>query len=366
MLLARPMVEKAEQLEGHPLPWRYETPPWLPRDRYPRLWRVLRYPNFLSIPLITLWGWRMVRRHGIEVIFTVPWYGEFFIAAYLLHRLTKLPLFVYIMDVWSEGESRIGRIGGFIASYFEPKIVNAAHHLWMIGPQMAEYYRTRYGVAGHPLSNVVDVEVYARERTRAVAVRPSLNDNVRVVHTGNIYRMNDDAVRNLMGVLQDERLAEAGLHNVRLELYTGQSVQALGESYDISPKSWLKLSYADLADIPSIQCQADILFLPMTFDASWKTMISTSFLTKLPEYLASGTPILVHAPSYATAAIYARQHDCALVVDTQDPDVLATAIQRLATDTALRTRLSANAISVAERYHDRRIVVAEFLGTFTE
>jgi glycosyltransferase involved in cell wall biosynthesis len=85
-----------------------------------------------------------------------------------------------------------------------------------------------------------------------------------------------------------------------------------------------------------------------------------AFPTKLAEYLAAGRPIIVHAPSYATAASYVREHDCGVVVDRPDVEALVEAIDQLLGDDQRASELGLRSRQVARENHDRRDVVARF------
>jgi glycosyltransferase involved in cell wall biosynthesis len=61
------------------------------------------------------------------------------------------------------------------------------------------------------------------------------------------------------------------------------------------------------------------------------------------EYLASGRPIIAHAPPDSFVSWYFRKHDCGIVVDQNNSQVLADAIDRLLADDQLRRRISENA-----------------------
>ena len=75
----------------------------------------------------------------------------------------------------------------------------------------------------------------------------------------------------------------------------------------------------------------------------------------MPEYLAAGRPILVHAPSYSYVANYARKEGFGLVVDRLDSGLLRRAILDLKHDAKLCHRLVTNAKKVAKK-HDAAIL----------
>jgi hypothetical protein len=105
---------------------------------------------------------------------------------------------------------------------------------------------------------------------------------------------------------------------------------------------------------------ADILLLPVNFDAHSVRYIRLSMPTKVPSYLVSGTPILVYGPSGTAQVDYARGAGWGHVVDRQDRTALMTAIRRLAGDLALRQDLSATARRVAADRHDSATVRTGF------
>ena len=360
MLLAQANVRWAERVDGQPLPWRYETAPW-PAVEGHFIWR-FRYPvRAALIPLIAAGAVRMIKRHRIEAIFSVLYYGEFFVAAYLAHRLTGCPLYAYVMDDWLSNARHHGRTLGWLAERYMPRIARSADRLWAISPAMVEDWRRRYGVQADVLWHSVDLSAF--ERARNARSQAYADGRLSVVNLGSIYGVNVAPLQNLLAAIVKLRNGPAWPNEIRLRLYTAQPIDWLRQ-LGIMPEPWMEVMRATPDQVPQVLTNADVLFLPLAFDERWAQVVRTSFPTKLAEYLASGTPTLIHAPVHAMAATYARQHDCALVVDTQDPDVLAAAIQQLASDTALRARLSANAVAVAERHHDREKVVTEFLKAF--
>jgi glycosyltransferase involved in cell wall biosynthesis len=98
------------------------------------------------------------------------------------------------------------------------------------------------------------------------------------------------------------------------------------------------------------QRAADVLFLPLAFHSTIQEVLRTSAPGKLAEYLASGRPILVHAPAETFIAGHFRSHRAGIVVDTPDPQRLAGALRDIAGDAALRDSLRSSALALAELY----------------
>jgi glycosyltransferase involved in cell wall biosynthesis len=109
-----------------------------------------------------------------------------------------------------------------------------------------------------------------------------------------------------------------------------------------------------MREMPGIQMEADLLFLPLAFNSPYPELVRTSATTKLGEYLAARRPVLVHAPPDSFVSWYFRRYDCGLVVDESDPARLAEGIERVLGDAGLRRLLSANAWERARADFDIR------------
>ena len=114
------------------------------------------------------------------------------------------------------------------------------------------------------------------------------------------------------------------------------------------------------SEMPRIQSQADILFLPLSWHTKSPEIINTATPGKLTEYLIGGRPILIHAPKESYLVEYAKENDFALVVDEENVDQLANAIRRLLTDQELSNRLIRNAQATFLKNHDITKTVEKF------
>ncbi len=92
-----------------------------------------------------------------------------------------------------------------------------------------------------------------------------------------------------------------------------------------------------------------MLFLPLAFASGIPEVIRTSAPAKLGEYLASGVPLLVHAPRDSFVTWYVRKHHCGIVSDTPDPATLLSRLEQLLDDPELRRTTTANAVRCAHR-----------------
>ena len=115
--------------------------------------------------------------------------------------------------------------------------------------------------------------------------------------------------------------------------------------------------------MPDILATADALLLPFSFDDQQQEVVSTSLPSKTAPYLASGVPVLVHAPPYATITRMATSEGWAEVVNEPSIERLADALQRLANDKSLRKRLVENALRIARARYDLTRHRAQFIAS---
>jgi glycosyltransferase involved in cell wall biosynthesis len=86
--------------------------------------------------------------------------------------------------------------------------------------------------------------------------------------------------------------------------------------------------------------------------------------TKLFEVMAAGRPVLLAARGEAADLV--RRAGCGLVVSPSDPAALAGAMEQLASDPALVTRLGAAGRSYVERHHARAVAADGWLALLAE
>ena len=311
--------------------------------------------NRLLIPWTVWRGVRLVYKEKIEAIFTVPW-DHFTVAAYFIHKITGRPLYMYIMDD-PAGRRSFGGLQPMAYALLMPRIVRACKRVWGVSEGMCEYFEKAYGVKCLPLLPLVDLESFrvgsAKRPVRA-------NDTFHIVYTGSIYGAQLDALRRLVQVVDQESErsgdAQAG---IRLTLYTSATAGAL-EKMGLAGKN-VRRDEVKPEDIPSVMAEADVAFLPFSFEPDMRHIVETSIPSKIAEYLASGVPILAHAPSYSTVARYCRRYGCGLVVDEPNEDALRSALIRLGSDAVLRMELAAKSREAARKNHDASQIAPAFL-----
>jgi glycosyltransferase involved in cell wall biosynthesis len=98
--------------------------------------------------------------------------------------------------------------------------------------------------------------------------------------------------------------------------------------------------------------QSDLLFLGLSFNTAYPDVIRTASPAKLPEYMASGRPILIHAPEGSHVARYGREGGFCEVVDVADDDELQAGIVRVLSDPQLAEERAVRAQELARQVHE--------------
>jgi len=118
--------------------------------------------------------------------------------------------------------------------------------------------------------------------------------------------------------------------------------------------------------IRDLRAIADVLFLPMTFDAAGRNNMTVSFPSKFTDYTATGLPLLIYGPPYSSAVRWARSFDdVAEIVDRESVDALREAIARIAADHDRRAALAGRAVAIGRQCFDpegARAALAAALG----
>jgi hypothetical protein len=100
----------------------------------------------------------------------------------------------------------------------------------------------------------------------------------------------------------------------------------------------------------AMRAEANVLYLPMTFEEQERPNMSVSFPSKLAEYTATGLPILIQGPAYCSAVRWARENPGTTeVVSEPGGAALLLSLHRLA-DPAHRRSLARQAMETGRRY----------------
>lgn len=272
------------------------------------------------------------------------------------------PLVIHMMDDWPAVMHRRGLLAPWLrrrALAALASLMSRASVRMAISHEMGREYRGRYGYEFSVFHNVVERAAWAGVSREEWSVATP----ARVVYAGSIVA---NAQRR---ALHDVCRAVAGLRASGVAVFIevhAPADQARHLAEDSTLEDVLRLFPVPTdAELPSLLTQADVLVLPSNFDRFSARYVRLSMPTKVPAYMMSGTPILVHGPSASAVARYALEAAWGWVHGVNDVTSLAAALRHLLSDIATRERLGRCAKEVAEREHDAAVVKPAFWATLT-
>lgn len=310
------------------------------RNYHNYLRRFLRsgLPYFISL-IITAKIIRIVKKEKIDCILSVFPDPAFFIASFFAHKFTRKSLFIYMHDTWEDGFANRRHLHGFMAGIFEKKIFCSASKAFVVSKPLRDLYAKKYGIQSIVLPHCIDLPKNVLNQTSMSSKEPKL---VNIVFTGDIYHTNLDSLKNMVNTINSMS------SKYKLIICTPVSLPTL-QGWGIDESENIDIRFVSREEAILLQRQATILFLPLAFNnnIASKTELATAFPTKTIEYMISGVPILIHAPSNYYISKYAMEEEWGFTVNDLNPDSIKEAIIALADDRKLREKLVENALEVA-------------------
>lgn len=298
---------------------------------------------------IILRGKRIIQKENIKLILGYSDYGSAFLSTYLLHKITKKPFFLFFYDLYYGNKFFLPyRV---LARFLEPKLFRNAEKIFVMSEALQAYYQKKYKREIFIVRNSIPIK----------GLKPEMHFNLRepykIIFTGTVDWPQIGAIKDLIKAI--EKIHE---FKIQLWLYTPHSRKFLSK-YGIFESKKVIFAQGLPQDMPQIQKSADILFVPLSFKTKFPLLINTSSPGKTYDYLISGRPILVHAPSDSYSTWYAKKHGFALVVDKEDIEELKKAVVNLVRNKDLVETLVDRAWRTAVLNHDAH-KTAKFFKSF--
>jgi glycosyltransferase involved in cell wall biosynthesis len=292
------------------------------------------------------------------LLYTILGSNEMMELAEKLRVRFSLPLVVHIMDDWPSVIYR----GGLFSFWQRRKkdrllqhLMNVAAGRFAICQDMAEAYEVRYKKPFQWFQNAIDVAAVQRFVKNPLIV----GSPIRVAYLGSVFP--NAQLQSLI----DCCTAVQALHHeglpIRMEIYSpSHATEQYRERLVVGTAISLQDNIADDEVFFRTLQGLDMLVLPVNFDEDTIQFIRYSMPTKVPAYLAVGTPILVYGPAEVAQVSYATKAGWGMTVTVRDMGALKDALMRLATDMPLRQELSDRARQMAAAHHDARVVREQF------
>lgn len=252
----------------------------------------------------------------------------------------KKPIVFHMMDDWP---STISEKGPF-KNYWKKKIdgefrqmLNRCSVLLSISGYMADEYKRRYGKSFTTFHNPIDVAFWksCQRTSYSIPAKPEL------LYAGRIGPGIQNSLETIAAATDLVNI-QYGI-DISFVLQT-ESKPAWVDNYK-SARYRAPVAYEEL---PRVFAEADMLILPYDFSADSIKFIGFSMPTKAPEYMASGTPVIVFAPEVTAIVKDAEKNKWGKVVTENNIEKLALAISELCRNEDERGSMAQRAVEMAE------------------
>ena len=265
-----------------------------------------------------------------DVVITVS-HGVIWFAAYLLSRITKIPLVLICHDdiIQFNGSHRLFR--GLVYRRFKQMYIHSLQ-VFPICDSMEEGYRKHFGKKGVPLyptrspSSVIKTSEEVMSRNKAF--------DYTIGFAGSIVTQEYAQMLSSLSIV----LSRLGGNLFIYGPHTHESLSRMGLSNtNVVCKGLLEPN--DL--IKDMHSLLDALYVPISFNNKTNSA-EYAFPSKLADYTCTSLPIIIQAPLHSSSAKWASLHHSAIVVNSLNPNRLNDALVELSSiDVYQRYSLSA-------------------------
>jgi len=265
-----------------------------------------------------------------------------------LAQASNLPLALYLVDDFLESAILSGNQHNLqLAQQQVPQWLEKTEKVFVISPGLRQLLLDRYGI-----DSVVLPLPY--ELPPAPPAIPSLTD--QIIFVGSLSHFYIEGLKQLAALL-DQFHQETGTF-IALRLTTSNSNHAkkvIGNFHCLrcQPCHTPTELYQEIAS--SLFC-----FAPYSFEKKYEAMVRTSFPSKMMDYLAASSLIVVYAPAYSSSAQYFNQHNLPLWIDNQAAlhEVIIEQLQQ-------RQHYGTSYREVVQRYHALAFIRNTIIGTLS-
>ncbi len=225
----------------------------------------------------------------------------------------------------------------------------------VVSEEMVEEYRQRYGCNCVVLRHALHGTTVKQDRLTS---ENKNNTPLRIGFAGTLYDMG-----------QFDTLLEA-LNLCRWEIEGRQVIiRMIGNWFRFRgmkfPCNIELMGWRSTDETSHLLSECDLNYLPIPFNEGWRDFAMLSFPTKLSQYLASGRPVFVHGPDYASSIKFCELTGIGITCTSQDPEKILEAISRFLCDKEQYRQVMTNVFQTKENYFSLLVMkrqFARFLG----
>ncbi|NKC00895.1 MAG: FkbM family methyltransferase [Pseudomonadales bacterium] len=299
-----------------------------------------------------------IKQFEPEVVYFRPADSE---PLFTLHeRLTleqAVPTITHMMDDWPERmrvtqPTRYEALAPRLQSVLDRSVERLA-----ISQPMADEYTSRYGGTWTTLANGVESKFSAtvdiddnEDRPFTVRYLGALAEDMTLSSVTEIAKVIDALNPTL---------------NIRFEVFTMDWCQKTAKAHMGDLDAVTIFGLVPHALYEETLRTADALVIAYNFDEKSTRYTRLSLANKLPECLASGTPLLAYGPSEQATVRLLQEAQCAITVTTQDREALKQSFQHLVESRSYANELGHKGQQFATEHLSLERVQKKFMNTLS-
>lgn len=259
----------------------------------------------------------------------------------------KIPVYPHFMDDWINTlytGSKLISIPRYILLKQLRKLFSNSIGGFCISEKMCREYKNRYGVDFIPLMNIVPEEKIMQEK------KTNIKDKIVFSYFGGLHLNRWKTLKQLSSVLE-KVTKDSGKQN-KLILYTG--LDDLNHYKNEFTSSVVEMPGPVEHDkIIAKMREADFLVHVESFDSSVITYTQHSISTKIPEYLASGVPVVAIGPGNLASIEYLKNNNCGIIIEDNSIEKMEYIIKQ-AIESGDIEKLSSKGLTLVLENHSKK------------
>lgn len=256
-------------------------------------------------------------------------------AGYIIYKLTRKPLVVYMHDLYSEVRTQ-----SYFAKFyklFEKELFSSASVTLVTNDVFRDYYLKRGIKNVFVLNSSFDADQLKGRIDQPVLTKQISKDKLKIVFAGSISATNEDSVLHFLKVIEK-------INNVEVVFCSPSKRKYLKD---------LSVGFLSKHECVGLLRSSDVLFLPLSFNYPSKEEIKCAFPIKLLEYLSVGKPILALAPQGCFVGDFIEHNNVGILVNELSENKLKNAVESLR-DEKKRRFYSQNALETAVTFESAK------------